>query len=75
MEAGGTLVLNSGEISENNLATGGPVNDTMLGGGGAHVLGTFIMEDGTFYKNKATGGGTETSGGGNSSRPSRKKRK
>ena len=56
VSSGATLILNSGEITENNIYTGGSINDAQFGGG-VYNWGTFIMNGGTISKNSAYNGG------------------
>ena len=51
-----TLILNSGEISGNNIDTGGIINDANCGGG-VYNWGTFTMNGGAISKNLACNGG------------------
>ncbi|MCL2642729.1 MAG: InlB B-repeat-containing protein, partial [Candidatus Bathyarchaeota archaeon] len=56
VDYGATLTLNSGEISENNIYTGGIIKDATFGGG-VYNLGTFTLNGGTLHKNSAYNGG------------------
>ncbi|MCL2477404.1 InlB B-repeat-containing protein, partial [Candidatus Bathycorpusculum sp.] len=56
VNASATLILNSGEITENNIYSGGIISDAQCGGG-VYNWGTFTMNGGTISKNSAYNGG------------------
>jgi hypothetical protein len=56
VNASATLVLNSGEITENNIYTGGTINDAQCGGG-VYNWGSLTLNGGTISKNSAYNGG------------------
>ncbi|MDR0492401.1 MAG: hypothetical protein LBH74_02000, partial [Nitrososphaerota archaeon] len=55
VDSGATLTLSSGEITENNVYTGGTINDAQYGGG-VYNWGTFTINGGTISNNSAYNG-------------------
>ena len=56
VDYGAVLTLNSGEITENNIYTGGAISENTFGGG-VYNEGTVIINGGTIHKNSAYNGG------------------
>ncbi|MCL2686621.1 MAG: InlB B-repeat-containing protein, partial [Candidatus Bathyarchaeota archaeon] len=55
VDFGATLTLSSGEITENDIYTGGTISDAQYGGG-VYNWGTFTMNGGTISQNSAYNG-------------------